>query len=151
MFQIGQKFIGGYPEAAAEWCNENGIAHIEEIDWQQGKPEEARQFIIVANSARVETPEEMQARYTALAQEALDAFARSRGYDSIMSACSYYGSTDPQFSAEAEYCMALRDRTWRKGYEILNAVMAGTMELPTEDAFLAMLPVADAAWPSVQD
>lgn len=146
-FEIGQVFTGGYPSGAADWCNETQLAHIEELDWQEGKPAEQRRFIIVANAQPQETPEQLQARYTQLAQDALDAFARTRGYDGIMSACSYAGSTDAQFAAEAAYCMALRDRTWRTGYGILNAVKAGEMPLPTEAEFLALLPVADAAWP----
>ena len=146
-FEIGQIFTGGYPEEAANWCNETQLAHIEEIDWAEDKPLEQRRFQVVANRVPQETHEDIQARYTALAQAALDAFAKTRGYDGIMSACSYYGSTDEQFAKEAEYCLDLRDRTWRKGYEILNAVKAGEMEMPTEEAFLAELPVATAAWP----
>ena len=146
-FEIGQVFTGGYPSEAADWCNETQLARTEELDWQEGKPPEQRRFIIVANEQPQETPEQLQARYTQLAQDALDAFARTRGYDGIMSACSYAGSTDAQFAAEAAYCMALRDRTWRAGYGILDAVKAGEMPLPSEAEFLAMLPVADAAWP----
>lgn len=146
-FEIGQVFTGSYPSEAADWCNETQLARIEELDWQEGKPAEQRRFIIVANVQPQETPDQLQARYTQLAQDALDAFARTRGYDGIMSACSYAGSTDAQFAAEAAYCMALRDRTWRAGYGILDAVKAGGMSLPSEAEFLAMLPVADAAWP----
>ena len=148
-FYIGQVFTGAdnVPEGVADWCNESGIAHLEEIDWQEGKPSEERRFQIVANAPFLETPEQIQARYTGMVQNALDAFARTRGYDGIMSACSYASSTDGQFRAEAEYCIRLRDRTWRKGYEVLDAVKSGAMPLPNEEAFLALLPVSAAQWP----
>ena len=145
-FQIGQLFVGSYPEAAAEWCNATQQGHIEEIDRQAGKPDTERRFLIVANAPYVETPEETQARYTQAAQDALDDFARTRGYDGIMSACSYAVSTDEQFRREAECCVALRDATWRRAYAILAAVLAGTMELPTVEEFLDMLPVSAARW-----
>ena len=148
-FQIGQVFSGGYPEAAADWCNATQQGHIEEIDWKAGKPDAERRFLIVANAPYVETPEQTQARYTQAAQDALDVFARTRGYDGIMSACSYANSTDAQFLLEAEYCIILRDHTWRRAYAILAAVLAGTMEMPSVEAFLAMLPVSEACWPDV--
>jgi hypothetical protein len=50
-FEIGQVFVGGYPEEAADWCNASQIAHIEELDWESGKPEEQRRFQIVENQA----------------------------------------------------------------------------------------------------
>ena len=44
-FYIGQIFEGDYPEEAANWCKESGVAHISEISPVDGK----RRFEIVAN------------------------------------------------------------------------------------------------------
>src|SRR5689334_17873088 len=44
-------------------------------------------------------------------QRRLDAFAQSRGYDSILSAATYAASSVPQFQAEGQRAVALRDRT----------------------------------------
>lgn len=145
-YAIGQIFESDYPAKAAEWCNSSQTAYITEIEPLNG----VRRFQIVENK-QIETPEEMQERYTRAAQSALDAFAKTRGYDGIMSACSYVASTDQQFRLEGEYCVGLRDATWRRGYAILAAVLAGTMELPSVDNFLAMLPVDDARWPDEQE
>ena len=141
-FYDGYTWSGDYPEGVADWCNENQYS----IDGSEPDEKGICTFTLHKVVPEPETPEQTQARYTQVAQNALDAFARTRGYDGIMSACSYASSTDAQFRAEAEYCVTLRDATWRRAYEILDAVIAGTMELPTEEDFLAMLPVADAHW-----
>lgn len=130
--EIRQYGIAGYEHLVCPdntVCNDNGT-----ITFTPPEPEQ-------------ETPEQMQARYTQAAQDALDAFARTRNYDGILSACSYAGSTDAQFRLEGEYCLDLRDATWRRGYAVLAAVLAGTMELPTVAEFIAMLPVSEAQWP----
>lgn len=64
-YQENQVFTGAYPPEAAEWCNESGVYHIEEIE-----PDgDARRFQIVANEEHVFTPEEqisiLQAKLTA--------------------------------------------------------------------------------------
>lgn len=146
MYQVGDIFIDEYPIEAAEWCNEQGIAHIEEIDSVEGH----RRFQIVANTADEETPEQIIERYSQAIQIALDAFAQTRKYDGIMSACSYAESTDPIFAAEAAYCIQLRDTTWRQAYNIMDEVLAGTRPLMTIEELIAELPIGSAVWPEVQ-
>jgi hypothetical protein len=75
-------------------------------------------------------------------QERLDRFAGTRGYEGILSACTYVTSTVPKFAAEAQYCVEARDATWVAAYEMLDEVKAGT--LSPEDA-LAALPALQ--WP----
>lgn len=145
MYQIGDIFIDEYPLEAAEWCNEQGTVHIEEIAPDEGH----RRFQIVANTADEETPEQIIERYSQAIQIALDAFAQTRKYDGIMSACSYAESTDPIFAAEAAYCIQLRDTTWRQAYNIMDEVLAGTRPLMTIEELIAELPVGSAEWPSV--
>lgn len=53
-------------------------------------------------------------------QTTLDMFARNRGYDNILSCCSYSSSTNEKFRQEAEYCIKLRDYVWIKTEEKLN-------------------------------
>ena len=83
---------------------------------------------------------EMQAAFTDAVQERLDTFARTRGYDGIMSACSYFGSANPRFKAEADRAITLRDATWARCYAILAEVQSGKREVPTQEALLAELP-----------
>lgn len=96
--------------------------------------------------AAPQTKDEIINRYTALIQQRLDDFARTRGYDSILSACTYATSTTPQFKAEGQRCVELRDATWAKATEIMQAVQSGARSMPTWDELQAELPVLE--WPA---
>ena len=91
------------------------------------------------------SPEELQAHYCQLAQDMMDARARERNYDGIMSVCSYATSSFPKFATEAAACVAWRDAVWAKCYELLDAVKTGGMDIPSEEDFLGMLPAF--VWP----
>lgn len=82
---------------------------------------------------------------TAKIQERLDGFAKTRGYDGIMSACTYAASQVPKFATEGQYCVSARDSTWLAASIILNDVQAGIRPSPTQDELMADLPVL--AWP----
>lgn len=85
--------------------------------------------------------------YSNIIQKALNTFAKTRRYDDIFTACSYFNSTDPIFAKEGQYCIELRDKTWRKGYQILDEVLAGIRDIPTEEELVELLPVFEATWP----
>ena len=92
------------------------------------------------------SPEQIVAQYTAAVQKHLDDFARTRNYDSILSAATYATSTNPKFAVEGQYAVEARDATWAKCYEVLAAVEAGSSPMPTLDELLAELPVL--TWPN---
>ena len=92
------------------------------------------------------TAEQIVAQYTAAVQKHLDDFARTRGYDGIMSAATYATSTVPKFKAEGQYAGEARDATWAKCYEVLAAVEAGSRPMPTLEELLTELPVL--TWPN---
>lgn len=80
-------------------------------------------------------------------EQRLDIFAQSRGYDSILSACSYATSTVPKFAAEGQYCLTQRDATWNILQNILQAVEAKTRPVPVSYAEVdAELP--PLVWPA---
>lgn len=84
---------------------------------------------------------------TQLTQQRLDAFARTRNYDGILSACTYANSTNPTFKVEGDYCVAKRDETWGALYTIMAAVQAGTHAMPSGYADIEPeLPVL--TWPT---
>jgi len=62
----------------------------------------------------------------------LDTFARTRNYDSILSACTYATSQVPKFASEGQQCVDLRDATWSTLYSLLAEVQAGTKVMPSD-------------------
>lgn len=89
------------------------------------------------------TEEEIQQQLTAAVQRHMDATAQTRNYDNIHTACTYATSTDPTFKAEGTACVAWRDAVWRKCYDILAEVQAGSRAIPTADELIAELPVLE--------
>ena len=89
---------------------------------------------------------EVQRQIVTQVQDRLDAFARTRNYDGILSACSYATSSIPMFQAEGLYCVGARDATWAKCYDILGDVQAGTRPMPSGYSDIeSELP--DLVWP----
>ena len=79
-------------------------------------------------------------------QSRLDAFARTRNYDGILSACTYASSSIPKFAQEGAYCVQMRDQTWAALYAFMAEVQAGTKPMPTTVAEVdALLPTL--TWP----
>jgi hypothetical protein len=92
------------------------------------------------------TPEQVKQEIIDAVQNRLDAFARTRNYDGILSACTYAGSTVPKFATEGQYAINARDATWAACYQIMTAVQNGTRPLPGVSDVLAELPAL--AWPN---
>ncbi len=92
------------------------------------------------------TPEEIIKIFTDAIQLRLDEFARTRSYDSILSACTYATSTISKFRAEGLYCVQARDATWGALYQILSDVDAGIRPAPS--GYQEIEPeLPDLSWP----
>ena len=85
----------------------------------------------------------IQEALTKAVQEYMDTTVQTRGYDNINSACSYSTSTDAVFLAEAQACVAWRDKVWRYCYNALAQVLAGQRDIPTADQLISELPELD--------
>lgn len=72
-------------------------------------------------------------------QMTLDDAARAKGYDDIVSACSYAGYENV-FQAEAIAFGVWRANVWAYGYQELAKVTAGTRPVPTVPEIIAELP-----------
>lgn len=91
------------------------------------------------------TPEQIQKELTDAVQKYLDATAKKRGYDGILSLASYAASTHPPFAAEGRAGADWRDAVWGYCYQVLADVQAGNRTIPTASELLAELPVM--VWP----
>ncbi|MDP3351800.1 MAG: hypothetical protein Q8S92_22675 [Hydrogenophaga sp.] len=126
------------------------FAYENDAERQQfGAPE-----LVAMTAAEVEahlnpspTAEYVQAMFVAAIQQRLDAFAQTRGYDGILSACTYATSSIPRFSVEGQCAVDLRDLTWEAAYQVLAEVQAGTRAMPASlDDIAADLPTLE--WPA---
>lgn len=93
------------------------------------------------------TPEQIRAQVESNVRWRLDEFARTRGYDGILSACTYATSTVEKFRTEGQYCVEARDATWTAYYAIMNEVDAGNRAEVTDYVQIEnQLPVL--TWPN---
>ncbi len=93
---------------------------------------------VVSNSAP--PADEIAAALESSVQAHLDATARTRRYDNIVSACSYAGAAN-RFQTESVAFIQWRAAVWDYCYAALDAVLAGTRAVPTADELIAELPV----------
>ena len=102
----------------------------------------SRKEQVIAKAARAEAIRNV----TKAVQTHMDNIARTRGYDGILSLCTYATSSNPLFSAEGQAGVSWRDAVWSTCYSILNDVERGVRPQPTVEELLAELP--QIAWPT---
>ena len=80
-------------------------------------------------------------------QERLDKFANTKGYDSIVAACTYANSKNYVFRSDGQYCVYARDKTWETLFAILKEVDEGLRPKDLSfEPFEMLLP--PLIWPS---
>lgn len=125
-------------EASQEWADANGgiITDVAGIGWSYNGSTFAPPEIIPPTLA------ELSKTFTDAVQAHLDATARARNYDGILSACSYATSTHLPFSTEGQASVNWRDAVWLYCYSELAKVQAGTRSIPeSTESFINELPV----------
>lgn len=131
---------------AAQWCNKNGAIMVD-CQPTAEYPNGYYEVQAIPEPTEAEQQKAIKDEYEALVTRWLVDFAATRGYQ-ISNMGAYAHSTNPTFKAEALYYIELQDRTWEKCYEILNAVLAGSRPIPTQEELFAELPVSSAQWPT---
>ncbi len=83
----------------------------------------------------------------AVVQKELDRRAQERGYDNIVSACSYAAQpAGAPFQAEGAAFLQWRSAVWAKAYATLADVQAGKVPMPSAEQAVADMP--EIVWPS---
>lgn len=117
---------------AAEWCNANGAVIADKVGYYE--------VVVIPQPNEEEKRAIIQQQLTVAVQSWMDKTVQERNYDNIHTACTYAYSTDEIFKKEGTACLAWRDNVWRTCYNILNEVLAGNREIPTEEELIAELP-----------
>lgn len=87
------------------------------------------------------TKEQRIAANTAAVQAELDRQAQAKGYDNIVSACSYAAQpSGAPFQAEGAAFLKWRSDVWSQAYATLAEVKAGTRPMPTPAESVAAMP-----------
>lgn len=87
------------------------------------------------------TPDQLKAWNVAAIQAEMDRQAQAKGYDNIISACTY--AMQPMgapFQAEGAAFVAWRSQVWSQAYTMLAQVEAGTQPMPTPAQAVAIMP-----------
>jgi len=101
-----------------------------EADWLQMQADEMN-----ARPKPISKEEEVSQAIQAM----LDKSSLSRGYDSVISECSYATSTG-SFGAEAQVTVDWRDAVWTYAYQVQEDIKGGVRTEPTLADLLAELP-----------
>ena len=86
------------------------------------------------------SPAEIQQALVDAVQAHLDAVAKTRNYDGILSLASYSASTVTQFHTEGLAGVAWRDACWAYCYQVMADVQAALRPIPTAAQLVAELP-----------
>lgn len=129
-----------------EWIDDTGkvwsnpqLAFMQKLGWIE-------YVVPIVPPTQAEIFAQAQAELTNTIQQHLDSVAQTRNYDGIHSLCTYATDPDPVFAAEGQAGVVLRSGCWRKGYEIMGAVVAGTWRVRTpEEIEAGFFPIPTAA------
>lgn len=108
-----------------------------------------RHFILVPMTPEevVQKNQQLWVEFTSDTQNRLDTFAQTRGYDNMLSLCTYATSPTQKYATEGAYGVQSRDETWLAFYQLMDEVKAGVAPMPTNfGEVVAVLPVLE--WPN---
>ena len=124
---------------AAQWCNENNAAIEDKGEYYE--------VIALPEPTLEEQQQTLIKQYQNAIQDRLDSEARALGYDNADRVIMRQNSTNPRYKAEGEAFNVWYDQMWGYGNDMLNRVLAGEIEIPSLEDFLAGLPSLNIVYP----
>lgn len=97
-------------------------------------------WVVIVDKAPEQIEQAIQHKLTVGVQAYLDSQAQEKGYDSILSACSY-ASYSNIFQQEAISFLEWRSNVWAYAYQVIDDIKSETRTIPTIEQLLAELPV----------
>jgi len=88
-----------------------------------------------------ETPEQTIARLESALDRYLDSVAKNYRYESIRTMVTYDGDPNPKFDAEGKAAKAWRSACYTRSIEIMDEVLLGQREVPTEEELIDLMPL----------
>ena len=96
-------------------------------------------YVIITPKSPEQIEQALVSKFSQAVQGLLDEKAQEKGYDNILSACSYAGYVNT-FQSEAMVFANWRSACWSHCYQVLADVKAGNRIAPTKEELLAELP-----------
>lgn len=109
------------------WYSNNNYVHVEPQPFVPREP----------------TPDEIKQMLIDGVQNWMDEVAMSRGYDGILSACSYIDTGVERFDIEGAQARRWRSQVWAYCYAYLDEVLAGNRNIPSLEELIEELPKID--------
>jgi hypothetical protein len=107
------------------------------VDFVEGVPGNSTQTWVPSPQSR----EKITRRVSVALSNRMDEFARTRGYDNMLAACTYVSSTNPTFASEGARCVAIRDEQWGHLFSVFEKIDAGEIQMPENfNAFMDSFP-----------
>jgi hypothetical protein len=91
------------------------------------------------------TQDQIFSSFESATKTMIDAFCKTWGYDSILSAASYSTSKNLQYANESDALTNWRDAVWTSYINLVASVKSGLTPIPTSiESFLSTLPAKPA-------
>lgn len=135
--------IKTYSDEEKYIINSAGTKFACAIDSASSNPIYEETDVQIATTKEVQVPsyyKEVEKRLINAVQKYMDSKAEERGYDSILSVCSYINSGVEKFDIEGDLARKWRSACWDYCNDQLDRFKAGERGIPTEEELIDELP-----------
>lgn len=134
-----------YPYTPSQPPQYNPLTHRLNHTYQiQGnKGQDVYTVVALSPQEQVAVADLMASQFGQIVETYLDQGVATKKYKSIVHACTWDTSSNAQWQQDALAAITWRDQVWLEAIKIQMEVMAGQRPLPTQEEFIALLPVLE--------